>query len=66
MLAERLLIEEISGGPLASQLVVAVLPGRLMTVAGLLEPRPTCRCAEPTQTGCVVAWKTLGPQVCRE
>ena len=62
MLAERLLIEEVSGGPLAARLVVAVLPGGRTTVAGLAEAAPDIPvCETPTQTGCVVAWNTRGP-----
>jgi pimeloyl-ACP methyl ester carboxylesterase len=62
MLAERLLIEEVSGGPLAKRLVVAVLPGGRMTVAGLAEAAPDLPvCAAPSQTGCVVAWNARGP-----
>lgn len=62
MLATRLLIEEVSGGPLATKLVVAVLPGGRLTVAGLAEAAPDLPvCANPTQTGCVVAWNARGP-----
>ena len=63
MMAERLLYEEISGGPLAEQLVVAVLPGGRMTVAGLAEAAPDVPvCKTPTQTRCVVAWNARGPK----
>ncbi|MBK9366262.1 MAG: DUF3089 domain-containing protein [Deltaproteobacteria bacterium] len=48
---------------MAELLVVAVLPGGRMTVAGLAESAPDIPvCQTPTQTRCVVAWNARGPK----
>ncbi len=63
VLAERLLVEEIHGTPLARRLVAAYLVGGHVTVEGLRERAPGfAPCASPRQVGCVAAWNARGPR----
>lgn len=63
MLGERLLVEEISRGPLRDLLVAAYLPGGTVAIHELAESAPEVPpCATPAQFGCVAAWnaRTVG------
>lgn len=57
ILGERLLVEEISGGPLRDLLVAAYLPGGTVATEALAERAPDVPpCTAPDQIGCVAAW----------
>jgi hypothetical protein len=61
VLAERLLVEAISGTPLRERLVAAYLIGGRVTEAGLRERAPDLPpCRAPDDLHCVVAWNARG------
>ena len=58
--AFRLLRERIDGTPLASQMVVAYVPGTDITNGKVAELKSIKVCDSPEQTGCLVHWATMG------
>lgn len=63
MMARRLLVEELAGKPVASQLIAAYLIGGPIykdVLARELTYLPVCDSAE--QTGCLVSWNARGPK----
>jgi hypothetical protein len=62
VLAERLLVEVISGTARRDRLVVAYLPGGRVTEAGLAERAPDLpKCRAPDDLHCVAAWNARAP-----
>lgn len=58
--AFRLLRERIDGTPLASQMVVAYVPGTDITNGKVAELKSIKVCDSPEQTGCLLHWATMG------